>query len=95
MSHWYCPNCKTPLRGNQVTYYEKCEDCGTDVEWIENEYEDININEALEKQIAKELNNKESIMNTLKTGSCPNCDGYLDNEYLYKYCYRCGQKIKW
>jgi transcription elongation factor Elf1 len=58
--------------------------------------------EALEKQMPKKpIETKE--MEYCSFYDCPSCEGRLvskiDGEWcagqLYKYCYRCGQKLDW
>lgn len=52
---------------------------------------DMEIKEALEKQIPKKINVKNSIRYY-----CPSCDLYFDSrDWKSKYCGRCGQAIKW
>lgn len=37
---WWCPNCNCERAPYHVTFEEKCDYCGADVEWIEEETDD-------------------------------------------------------
>jgi hypothetical protein len=37
MSHWYCNTCKEQKDPRQVTFQANCEDCGTEVKWVDTE----------------------------------------------------------
>lgn len=60
---------------------------------------DMEIKEALEKQIPKELTSIRKVKqyDGYDMGYCPVCDEPLDNSFYenLKYCFVCGQAIKW
>lgn len=35
MKKWYCKDCRCNLEDHEVTFFEKCDYCGEDVELIE------------------------------------------------------------
>jgi hypothetical protein len=37
MPHWYCPNCKNAVLGQNVTFQELHETCGTKVVWSDGD----------------------------------------------------------
>lgn len=60
---------------------------------------DMEIKEALEKQVAKKLTNIRKVKeyDGYDMGNCPICGEPLDNSFYenLKYCFVCGQKIDW
>jgi hypothetical protein len=65
---------------------------------------DTPLEEALKKQMPKEATPHIVTLDKIKIGNvnwkknttvykCPNCNDYISK--VYRYCYKCGQKIKW